>query len=166
MDDDTVGTRIAAARKEKGWGQNDLATATFTTQTCISYWEGDKRAITVHDLLIVASALEVSAAELIPDATPEITPPPKLDLTCLTKDLREILYKLEKTVTGPTAVVGWVVMPTQTCDKRPGRHWHLFLHLKSGTSLRVGGLHFNTEPEAVTWGATNLRLRHITHINQ
>ena len=167
MDDDTVGTRIEDARRRKGWTQIDLATATFTTQTCISYWESDKRAITVHDLLIVASALNVAPAELIPDDTPTPKPPPVLDLTCLTNDLREILYQLEATTSAPTAVIGWVVMPTQKCDTRTGRHWHLFLHLKTGTSLRVGGLHFNTEPEATAWASTNLQLRHITtHTNQ
>lgn len=163
--EDTVGTRIAAARAEQGWSQRDLATATFTTQTCISYWEADKRTITVHDLLIVASALNVPPASLIPDETPVPAKLPVLDLTCLTKDLREILYRLEKTVTGPNTVTGWVTMPTQNCDTRAGKHWHLFLHTHGGTSYRISGLHFNTEPEATAWASTNLRLRHLTHTN-
>jgi transcriptional regulator with XRE-family HTH domain len=164
--EDTVGTRIAAARADKGWTQNDLAKATFTAQTCISYWEGDKRAITVHDLLLVAAALDVTAASLIPDDAPPPAPPPPLDLTFLTQDLREILYRLEKTVTGPHTVVGWAAKPTQMCTTRPGKHWHLFLYTHGGAGYRIDGLHFNTEPEAVAWGSANLRLRHLPHGNQ
>jgi len=164
--EDTVGTRIAAARADKGWTQNDLAKATFTTQTCISYWESDKRTITVHDLLIVASALDVAPASLLPDDAPVPAKLPVLDLTCLTQDLREILHRLEKTVTGPNTVIGWLTMPTQTCDTRAGKHWHLFLHTEGGTSYRISGLHFNTEPEALAWGNTNLRNRNLTQRNQ
>lgn len=165
-DDYTVGDRIAEARRAKGWTQNDLARATFTTQTCITYWESDKRAITVHDLLLVASALGIPATDLIPGDHPTPVRPPVLDLTCLTEDLRDILYRLDNTMTAPDAVIGWVIAPTQTCDTRAGRHWHLFLHQKNGTSLRVGGLHFNTEPEAIAWGTANLRLRHLTLPNR
>lgn len=159
---DTVGTRITEARKAKGWSQTDLANAVFVTQTCISYWERDERSITVRDLLTVAAALAVPAVDLIPDITYQFAKSPVLDLTCLTADLREILYRLERSVRTPATVIGWVSMPTTTCDTRTGRHWHLFLHTNSGTSLRIGGLHFNTEPEARSWGEANLWLRQIT----
>lgn len=160
MNDDTTGTRIATTRRARGWSQKQLAEATFTTQTCISYWEADKRAITVNDLLTIAAALDVTAADLIP-GTPTASRPLALGLAWLADDLRDLLSRLEQHLNGPDTVTGWTVKPTRTCDTVPGRHWHLFLHLHSGTTLRVSGLHFNTEPEAIQWGSANLRLRHV-----
>lgn len=159
---DTVGSRIAEARRQKFWTQSDLAAAVFVTQTCISYWETGGRAITVPDLLHVAAALGVQAADLIPEVTHTPDHVPVLDLSFLTADLRGILYKLERTAVTGSTVTGWMHEVDQTCTTRTGRHWHLFLHTHDGTRLRIGGLHFNTEPEAVHWGRTNLRLRHIT----
>lgn len=89
---DTVGTRIAKARLDKGWNQTTLAAILGTTQTCISYWENGARDITVTNLLHIALALGVPAANLLPTTTPD-TPP--LDLTELTQDLRDLLTRLE-----------------------------------------------------------------------
>lgn len=161
--DDTIGTHIANARRTRGWTQKQLAEATFTTQTCISYWETDQRAITAEDLLTLAAALDVPPAELIPDPTRTLSPRPPLNLTALADDLRDLLTRIERHLGQPNAIAGWLTMPTQTCDTRTGKHWHVFLHLHTGTSLRIGGLHFNTEPEAVAWASANLRQRRITH---
>lgn len=159
---DTVGTRIAEARKRKAWTQADLGAAVFVTQTCISYWERGDRAITITDLLHVAAALGVQAADLIPEITQSPVSAPVLDLSFLTADLREILSKLERSALTPATVVGWSCGVDRTCTTRTGEHWHLFLRTHGGTDLPIGGLHFNTEPEAAHWGRANLRLRHVT----
>ncbi|MEO3860915.1 helix-turn-helix transcriptional regulator [Acrocarpospora sp. B8E8] len=72
-----IGVRIRAAREARGWTQTDLADRTGYTQATISRWEGGHRDITAIDLLRVADALGVTAADLLPKAhcAPEgITP--------------------------------------------------------------------------------------------
>lgn len=62
-----VGQRIRSIREARGWTQSDLAARLRRTQTAISYWESGRRALSLDDLVDVATILGVSSAELLPD---------------------------------------------------------------------------------------------------
>lgn len=61
-----VGERIRVAREKKGWTQKVLADQIARSQTAISYWENGRRMMNVDELLVLASALGVPAAGLLP----------------------------------------------------------------------------------------------------
>jgi transcriptional regulator with XRE-family HTH domain/Zn-dependent peptidase ImmA (M78 family) len=62
-----VGQRIRAIREARGWTQSDLAARLQRTQTAVSYWESGRRGLSLDDLVYVARALGVPAAELLPE---------------------------------------------------------------------------------------------------
>lgn len=67
VDPNTLGGRIRAARDRAGVSQEQLAAAVATTQSTVSKWEGgDTRYLTVADLTLIAEALRVHPAELLP----------------------------------------------------------------------------------------------------
>lgn len=66
-----VGGRIRRVRLERGMSQRELATMVGVVQAAVSFWERGQRPITVDDLALVAAALQVRRADLLPEATGE-----------------------------------------------------------------------------------------------
>ena len=66
-----VGGRIRRVRLERGMSQRELATMVGVVQAAVSFWERGQRPITVDDLALVAAALQVRPADLLPEATGE-----------------------------------------------------------------------------------------------
>lgn len=154
--DTTVGALIADARKRRGWTQEQLAATLYVGQACVSGWERDRRAVTVHDLIAIAHALDINPAALIPDTHHTPRRPPKLDLIKLIADLTQVLHHLAGAMPTPHTVTGWTTH-TQPCQAIPGHHWHVYLQTHDNSEYRIDGLHFNTRTEADTWATTNLR---------
>jgi len=63
--EDTVGRRIARARKARGLTQVELANRIGTIQAVISDYESDRRRLHAETIVRVAQALSVSADELL-----------------------------------------------------------------------------------------------------
>jgi transcriptional regulator with XRE-family HTH domain len=59
-----IGTRIAEARRAKGWSQIKLGEAVGAGQTTVSSWERERTEPTREDVQRIADALAVSVAEL------------------------------------------------------------------------------------------------------
>ena len=72
---ETVGDLIRAHREARGLSQRELGLRVGKSQTGVNYWEKNKRNLTVLDLIDVAQALEVAAADLIPGGTVQPDPP-------------------------------------------------------------------------------------------
>jgi Zn-dependent peptidase ImmA (M78 family)/DNA-binding XRE family transcriptional regulator len=81
-----VGKRIAAAREAVDMRQGELASQLGKTQATVSQWEAGKRAPSLHDLMEIATTLDVDLAELLP-SRPERKPAPAL--------LRAVLDSME-----------------------------------------------------------------------
>lgn len=62
-----IGERIRIARKAAGMSQDDVATATGIVQPELSKIERGKRRLYADDLMLIASAVRVSAALLLED---------------------------------------------------------------------------------------------------
>ena len=63
-----MGQQIKKKRLEKNWRQEDLAEQTDLTATYISLIERGKKCPTLHTFIIIANALDASAAELLDSA--------------------------------------------------------------------------------------------------
>lgn len=61
----TFGQRLRARRAARGMTQADLARALGRTQTCVSYWESDRREPSFADLSVLAKSLEISTDWLV-----------------------------------------------------------------------------------------------------
>ena len=64
-----IGQAIARMRKQKGWGQSELAERATIPQPNLSAIETGRRDLTVSTLCRLALALEVPAASLLDEAT-------------------------------------------------------------------------------------------------
>jgi transcriptional regulator with XRE-family HTH domain len=69
-----VGEIIRSTRERAGMTQSALGEALNVTQTCVSYWEAGRRDIGVTDLIRIAAALGVQAADLLPLSGPGAEP--------------------------------------------------------------------------------------------
>lgn len=63
--EDSLGRRIARARKARGLTQVELATRIGTIQAVVSDYESDRRRLHAETIVRVAQALSVSADELL-----------------------------------------------------------------------------------------------------
>lgn len=61
----SFGKRLAAARREVGLTQQELATKIDVTQRVIAYWERESIGLKADQLLSLAAALEVSVDSLL-----------------------------------------------------------------------------------------------------
>ena len=90
---ETVGDLIRAHRTQRGLSQAELGRRVGKSQTGVNYWESGKRNLTVADLIDVAQALEVAAADLIPGGTcPPESIPFELPLRLGNKYPRQTIY--------------------------------------------------------------------------
>lgn len=73
MENNTLGTKIAAARKQQGMTQLELAQQLGVTDKAVSKWERDLACPDIHSLPKLAQVLQVSVEELMLDqqAQPE-----------------------------------------------------------------------------------------------
>ena len=67
---DSVGTRIRAARRERGWTQDQLAAAVGVSRSAVAQWETDRAGQIRANLARIANALGVSLESLIKAGTP------------------------------------------------------------------------------------------------
>jgi len=72
MEQQTMGARIAALRKEKGLTQLELAQQLNVTDKAVSKWERDKASPDIHSIPRLAQALGTTTAALL-----EAAPPPQ-----------------------------------------------------------------------------------------
>jgi len=77
----SIATRLAAARRQRGWSQARLAQAVDAAQTTVSSWERGRTEPTREDVRRIADALGVPLAELeldtadrLGDGAPETAP--------------------------------------------------------------------------------------------
>lgn len=66
MEKNTLGTKIAALRKQRGMTQLELAQQLGVTDKAVSKWERDLACPDIHSLPRLAQVLEVTVEELIP----------------------------------------------------------------------------------------------------
>ncbi len=64
---DTIGKRIASARKSKNWTQSDLADRLGVTFQAVSLWERDEAAPETFNLIELAKVLGTSVSSLVED---------------------------------------------------------------------------------------------------
>jgi len=69
-----VGQRVAQARKERGWTQEQLAEAVGVEPVTLSRLETGARALSLSMLLSVADALDISLADLLDTKRPRPKP--------------------------------------------------------------------------------------------
>ncbi|MBV9785969.1 MAG: helix-turn-helix transcriptional regulator [Acidisphaera sp.] len=62
---ETVGERIRATRRERGWTQDELAAATGVSRSAVAQWETDRAGQLRDNLARIAGALDVSAEFLL-----------------------------------------------------------------------------------------------------
>lgn len=60
------GKKLAEARKKQGLTQEKLAVASSLSRSSIANIESGRQAIPLHTLLLIANALKIPAAELLP----------------------------------------------------------------------------------------------------
>ena len=70
MDQQTMGARIAALRKEKGMTQLELARQMNVTDKAVSKWERDKAAPDIHSIPKLAQLLGSTVDELLAASPP------------------------------------------------------------------------------------------------
>ena len=70
MDQQTMGARIAALRKDKGMTQLELARQMNVTDKAVSKWERDKAAPDIHSIPKLAELLGITANELLAASPP------------------------------------------------------------------------------------------------
>ena len=66
MEKNTLGTKIAALRKQRGVTQLELAQRLGVTDKAVSKWERDLACPDIHSLPRLAQVLEITVEELIP----------------------------------------------------------------------------------------------------
>ena len=71
MEQQTMGARIAALRKEKGMTQLELAQRMNVTDKAVSKWERGRCAPDIHSLPRLAQALGTTSAALLEAAPPQ-----------------------------------------------------------------------------------------------
>jgi len=72
MEQQTMGARIAALRKEKGMTQLELAGKMHVTDKAVSKWERDKAAPDIHSLPGLAELLGTNVDALLSAARPPV----------------------------------------------------------------------------------------------
>jgi transcriptional regulator with XRE-family HTH domain len=64
-----IGGRVRRARKEHGWNQADLAHAVDLARSSIANLEAGRQRPPVHIMLLIAQALDISVATLLPTSS-------------------------------------------------------------------------------------------------
>ena len=60
-----IGSKIRDVRKDRGLNQADIATALDMTRTTITHIETGRQTLQVHQLILIADALDVPIMELL-----------------------------------------------------------------------------------------------------
>lgn len=88
----SLGTKIKALRKDRGWSSEHLAKISGCTQSTISDIENDKRSAQYDTLLKISSAFDLSLMEILPiEATMNST---GLQLNHDEKQVIELLHQI------------------------------------------------------------------------
>jgi len=94
-----VGRRIAQARNQRRLTQGQLGSKIGVHQVTIAHWECGSRGINVINLVLVADALEVPAASLLPgDDTNDQDDPNALSIQTLTRQASAVANELHALV--------------------------------------------------------------------
>ena len=98
-----VGQRVAKARRNRGWTQEQLAEAIGIEPVTLSRWETGDRALSLSTLAAVAARLEVSLGDLLDVGRPVPEPdhaPDEAELLRLYRNLpnskRDIILRLAR----------------------------------------------------------------------
>lgn len=114
VDGETLGARLARIRKQHGYTQSSLAKETGIAQNLISEYEGNKKRLHAELIVRLATALHVSADELLGLA--------KGKAVGLTPPRLPILRRLEKLSTLPpwtrTNILRTVDMLIEAAERR------------------------------------------------
>ncbi|WP_054029110.1 helix-turn-helix domain-containing protein [Bacillus sp. FJAT-28004] len=86
----SLGTKIHALRKEKGWSAEYLGELSGCTQSTISEIERDKRSPHVDTLIKIASAFDLTLIDILPFEMK----PSKLKLNSQENELISLFHKL------------------------------------------------------------------------
>jgi transcriptional regulator with XRE-family HTH domain len=91
-----VGRRIAQARNQQGLTQEQLGAKIGVHQVTVTNWESGSRAINVINLVLVADALDVPPASLLPGVDTKI--PNALSIMTLAEQASAVADKLHALV--------------------------------------------------------------------
>lgn len=97
-----VGMRIRTARMDQHWSQDRLAEATGFRQASISRWEMGERSMTVEQLIVVADAMGLEAASLLP-GSPQAEQSLTIGAAKLADQLRATADLIDTRLTAPQA---------------------------------------------------------------
>ncbi len=97
-----LGTRLKAARKAKGWTQQDLADKAGLTPAFLSYLENGTRSGSLESLLKLAEALNVEPEQLLAGKVPAPKPGtigyPSLSLEGLSVGEGDLVRKMARSL--------------------------------------------------------------------